>query len=274
MNSVERVRTAIKLGTLTALLLAPLAALSAQTKAPAKPDPNFIASPADLKARIPTQLHITKPDFVVFVPEVTDDGVNDTGNEHFLVFDGPDGSLMAVWTQSSAENFSPGDPAGSAHRVLAEPTRARRGRSRASSPDRSSGRRPHGELGLPAGEQVGPHLRPLQPAHRQVRHVRPSHRLAARHLQRRQRRDMVEAAERSRARAASTTTPTRAMPPNMLCWQKPLRLGKDGKYFAGFTRWTSFGGAERTRPSHGSRRLARRVHALRERGRQSRVAQT
>jgi len=22
------------------------------------------------------------------------------------------------------------------------------------------------------------------------------------------------------------------MPPNMLCWQKPLRLGKDGKYFA------------------------------------------
>ena len=80
----------------------------AQTKAPAKTpakaDPNFIATPADLKARIPNQLHITKPDFVVFVPEVTDTGVNDTGNEHFLVFDGPDGSLMAVWTQSSAES--------------------------------------------------------------------------------------------------------------------------------------------------------------------------
>jgi hypothetical protein len=30
------------------------------------------------------------------------------------------------------------------------------------------------------------------------------------------------------------------MPPNMLCWQKPIRLGQDGKYFAGFTRWTSF----------------------------------
>ena len=25
------------------------------------------------------------------------------GNEHFLVFDGPDGSLMAVWTQSTRE---------------------------------------------------------------------------------------------------------------------------------------------------------------------------
>ncbi len=37
------------------------------------------------------------------------------------------------------------------------------------------------------------------------------------------------------------------MPPNMLCWQKPLRLGKDGRYFAGFTRWTSF--AVRTNPT-------------------------
>ena len=34
--------------------------------------------------------------------------------------------------------------------------------------------------------------------------------------------------------------PDGTMPPNMLCWQKPLRLGKDGKYLAGFTRWTSF----------------------------------
>jgi hypothetical protein len=48
-------------------------------------------------------LHITRPDYVVFVPEVAGDRVSDTGNEHFLVFDGPDGSLMAVWTQSSAE---------------------------------------------------------------------------------------------------------------------------------------------------------------------------
>ena len=55
--------------------------------APAKAPEPIIASPADLKARIPTQLRITKPDYIVFVPEVTDAGVNDTGNEHFLVFD-------------------------------------------------------------------------------------------------------------------------------------------------------------------------------------------
>ena len=56
-----------------------------------------------LKKTIPQELHVTKPDYVVFVPQVTDAGVSDTGNEHFLVFDGPDGSLMAVWTQSSRE---------------------------------------------------------------------------------------------------------------------------------------------------------------------------
>ena len=50
-----------------------------------------------------TELKATRPDYVVFVPEVTDDRVSDTGNEHFLVFDGPDGSLMAIWTQSTSE---------------------------------------------------------------------------------------------------------------------------------------------------------------------------
>ncbi len=73
-------------------------------KKPVEKDLNFIATPADLRDRIPAQLHITQPDYVVFVPEVMDAGVTDTGNEHFLVFDGPDGSLMAVWTQSSAES--------------------------------------------------------------------------------------------------------------------------------------------------------------------------
>ena len=42
---------------------------------------------------------------------VRDGEAADTGNEHFLVFDGPDGSLMAVWTQSSVENYSAAMPA-------------------------------------------------------------------------------------------------------------------------------------------------------------------
>ena len=55
------------------------------------------------------ELHRTEPDYIVFVPDITGDaassasGATNTGNEHFLVFDGPDGSLMAVWTQSTHE---------------------------------------------------------------------------------------------------------------------------------------------------------------------------
>ena len=45
----------------------------------------------------------TEPDYVVYRPGSVDGSTFDTGNEHFLVFDGPDGSLMAVWTQSSHE---------------------------------------------------------------------------------------------------------------------------------------------------------------------------
>ncbi|MHC5540028.1 hypothetical protein ACYOEI_17555, partial [Singulisphaera rosea] len=71
----------------------------------AKP-PGFIKDVDDLQGRIAKALRSTKPDFVVFVPTVERDKVADTGNEHFLVFDGPDGSLMAVWTQSSVENSS------------------------------------------------------------------------------------------------------------------------------------------------------------------------
>ncbi len=40
---------------------------------------------------------------MVYRPKSIDGSTFDTGNEHFLVFDGPDGSLMAFWTQSSYE---------------------------------------------------------------------------------------------------------------------------------------------------------------------------
>lgn len=42
----------------------------------------------------------SRPDYVAYIPGSLDGSTNDGHNEHFLVFDGPDGSLMAVWTQS------------------------------------------------------------------------------------------------------------------------------------------------------------------------------
>ncbi|MCD6361878.1 MAG: exo-alpha-sialidase, partial [Armatimonadetes bacterium] len=59
------------------------------------PDPKASAMPDDVAG----ELARSEPDYVVFVPT----GDHDTGNEHFLVTDAPDGALMAVWTQSSYE---------------------------------------------------------------------------------------------------------------------------------------------------------------------------
>lgn len=42
----------------------------------------------------------TQPDYFVHIPAHHDGSTNDGLNEHFLAFDGADGSLMAIWTQS------------------------------------------------------------------------------------------------------------------------------------------------------------------------------
>jgi len=43
---------------------------------------------------------LTRPDYITYIPSSWDDSADDKGNEHFLVFDGPDNSLMAIWTQA------------------------------------------------------------------------------------------------------------------------------------------------------------------------------
>lgn len=61
------------------------------------------ATPVDLRVLLQEEMQRSLPDYVVYVPKSVDGSTFDTGNEHFLVFDGPDGSLMAVWTQSTHE---------------------------------------------------------------------------------------------------------------------------------------------------------------------------
>lgn len=43
---------------------------------------------------------LTKPDYIVYVPQSLDPAAPDRTNEHFLTFDGPNGSLMTIWTQA------------------------------------------------------------------------------------------------------------------------------------------------------------------------------
>ncbi len=55
------------------------------------------------RALLDREIERSAPDYIVYRPGSVDGSTFDTGNEHFLVFDGPDGSLMAVWTQSTHE---------------------------------------------------------------------------------------------------------------------------------------------------------------------------
>ena len=67
------------------------------------PDPLLVPALPELRQRMKEEIETTQPDYIVFVPQITNAQISDTGNEHFLVFDGPDGSLMAIWTQSTHE---------------------------------------------------------------------------------------------------------------------------------------------------------------------------
>ncbi|MDD2598275.1 MAG: sialidase family protein [Kiritimatiellae bacterium] len=226
---VSRIRTYLKVIAVAACLV------SLCFPTVAEPDPNFIETPADLKARIPKQLHITKPDFIVFVPEVTDSGVSDTGNEHFLVFDGPDGSLMAVWTQSSAESqpdqhqaFARSDDEGKTWtkpRIVAGPKKPGDGHMASWGYPLVS---KSGRIYILYSQNIG---KTDQFKH----HTGWLHGIYSD--------DNGETWSKPQnvtLRRSIYDNPDTTMPPNVLCWQKPNRLGRDGKYFAGITRWTSF----------------------------------
>jgi len=189
----------------------------------------------DLRGRMASQLEFTKPDFVVFVPKVHGEEVVDTGNEHFLVFDGPDGSLMAVWTQSSAESqpdqhiaFARSDDEGktwTAPRVVAGPKRPGDGLM--------------ASWGYPLVSKTG-RIYVLYSQHVGKTDQFFHHTGVLTGIFSDDGGETWSKPQGVPVARSERDNPDPTMPPNMLCWQKPLRLGENGKYLAGFTRWTSF----------------------------------
>ncbi|HOW73660.1 MAG TPA: sialidase family protein [Candidatus Paceibacterota bacterium] len=206
--------------------------------------PAIIRDAADLAGRIETELRVTRPDFVVYVPQGLDGMMSNTGNEHFLVFDGPHGVLMAVWTQSSAE----GQP--DQHIAFAQ-----------SSDEGRTWSKPRIIAGpnLPRGGSMASWAYPL---------VSGSGRVYVLYSQHVGKYDTFfhttgwlygicsddggrswSKPQQLHVARSSNDNPDASFPPNMICWQKPLRLGKDARYLAGFTRWTSFAVRKNVTPS-------------------------
>jgi hypothetical protein len=51
--------------------------------------------------KLETELRRSKPDYVVYKPESLNK--HNSGNQHFIVFNGPDETLMAIWTRHTKE---------------------------------------------------------------------------------------------------------------------------------------------------------------------------
>jgi len=199
-----------------------------------KPHPLFVPSVEVLKQRMKSELRSTQPDYIVFIPKVTQSGVSDTGNEHFLVFDGPDGSLMAIWTQSTHEGqpdqhivFSQSLDEGvtwSTPKIIAGPARAGAGLMASWAFPMVSKK---GRIYVLYSQNVG--------KYDTFRHTTGlMHGIYSDDNGKTFSKPQNIAMPRS-----NRDNPDLSYPANWICWQKPLRLAKDGKYLAGFTRWTS-----------------------------------
>ena len=183
------------------------------------------------------QVGLTHPDYVAFIPDLSDQGLAQTGNEHFLVFDGPDGALMCVWTQSTGEGqpdqhiaFARSDDEGktwSRPRVIAGPARAGQG--------------PIASWAFPLVSKTG-RIYVLYSQH-VGKHDSFFHTTG--------RLDGIYSDDNGQTWSPPQTielprtsrcNPDTSFPANIICWQKPLRLGKDDRYLAGVTRWSSVAG--------------------------------
>jgi hypothetical protein len=188
-----------------------------------------MAMTLDLKA----ELQRTRPDYVVYVPGSLDGSTHDAGNEHFLVFDGPDGSLMAVWTQSTHEGA--GD-----HRIMF--TRSDDEGLTWAAPQRLVGPRFKGDghmasWGYPLINKSG-RIYVLWNQYQGIDDVVNQFTGTM---------DCIYSDDLGQSWSQPQTIPMRrspydhvdpSVPSNWIVWQKPMR-DLQGRWFTGFTRWVS-----------------------------------
>jgi len=182
---------------------------------------------------ITRELQRTRPDYVVYVPRSLDGSTFDTGNEHFLVFDGPDGSLMAVWTQSTAEGLP--------NQRIVFSQSSDEGHTW-TSPQLIAGPKPPAVGGLaswafPMVSLTG-RIYVIFSQHIGVNDF-STHTTGLMHgIYSDDAGASWSAPQNIPMRRSPYDHPDPSIPSNWIVWQKPLRLS-DGKYFNGMTRWIS-----------------------------------
>ena len=186
-----------------------------------------------MQLNIQTEVRRTRPDYVVYVPKSLDGSTGDTGNEHFLVFDGPDGSLMAVWTQSTHEGMPD-------QRIVF--SRSDDGGHRWTGPRKIAGEHPQSGRGMASWGfpmiSTSGRIYVVFSRHIGVNDIftHTTGWMACIYSD-----DAGETWSDEQLipfPRSKWDNPDPSVPPNWIVWQRPLRLSK-GKYYAGFTRWIS-----------------------------------
>ena len=62
-----------------------------------------LAQRSGQKPEFSVDVQFSKPDYITFIPSVDPGRLGDTYNDHFQVFDKPNGKLFALWTQATVE---------------------------------------------------------------------------------------------------------------------------------------------------------------------------
>ncbi|MBU7004841.1 MAG: exo-alpha-sialidase [Theionarchaea archaeon] len=182
-----------------------------------------------------SEIRRTKPDYTVFLPSSSDGSAGDSGNEHFLVFDGPDGSLMAVWTQSTYEGrpdqhivFSRSEDRGE---TWSPPKTIAGGGS-----DPKTGRG-MASWGFPLVSRSG-RIYVLFNHHTGLNDIWSHTTGLMGGIYSDDFGAMWSGVEIVPMPRSSWDNPDPRYPPNWIVWQRPRRISH-GEYYAGFTRWVS-----------------------------------
>ena len=212
----------------------------------------------DVELKLPNlseEIKRSKSDFTVYVPKSADGSTADNGNEHFLVFPGPDGSLMATWTQSTTEAhgdhrivFSKSTDKG---RTWAEPkilVGVKPGQGELISVSTGGWKRPNGDTarnidlmaswGFPLISKSG-RIYVVYNKYQGVKDVQYAMTGTMDALYSDDYGETWSKPQTIPMKRSIWDNPDPSLPANWIVWQLPHRDLK-GRWFTGFTRWVSF----------------------------------
>ena len=190
------------------------------------------------KPKFAEDVLFSKPDYIVFIPSVDADELGDTYNDHFQVFDKPNGKLFALWCQATVEGaldqhvtFSRSFDKGKTW----EPPRV------------LAGNRTIAE-GFANGGAIASWAFPLVSQSGRI-YILYNQYIPGKVSTNRQHTGLMmgiysdddgETWTQPETIAIPHTdndSPDTSIPPEWVVWQKPLRLGKNGNYLVGVTRY-------------------------------------